>query len=137
MSVQRGDAQALAPAPVEVRFSGERLAIRPLRLGEALEIIGRAEPVIEAFLTVPGGVSAEDLGFFTRLVARHRNEVPQVLAIATGRDPDFIASGDLAEALELLMTVYRVNRDFFDQHLAPAVKRWRGSLDRSGDGQTQ
>ncbi|KAF1697993.1 hypothetical protein CSC62_07560 [Pseudoxanthomonas jiangsuensis] len=117
------EAQALSGAAVGVvAFAGERLEIRPLRFGQLLDILAVASPLIES-LTALGNASADDLGFFFELVRKHRQEVPQVLALATGREAAFIESAELDEVLDLFAAVYGANRDFFDQRLRPAIDR--------------
>src|SRR5690606_37043456 len=116
------EAQALAGLGTSVEFGGERLEIRPLRFGQALDILAIAAPVVESLAgnaeRIEGG---DDLSYFIGLFARHRKEVPQVLALAIGRDVAFIEGGEVDQILELFSAVYEVNRDFFDQRLAPAV----------------
>jgi len=133
------EVKALAGAGKTVEFGGERLEIQPLRFGEALDIIATAAPMVESLVDYAAkGAGVDEIAFFARLMAKHRAEVPRVLSIATRRDQAFIEAGDLAEAVDLCGTVYEVNRDFFDQRLAPVVAAWRERLtaDRPGAGQT-
>lgn len=129
------DVQALAGLGTTVEFGGERLEVRPLRFGQLLDILAVAGPVVQDLSA--GADSAEDeLGFFVGLFARHRKEIPYVLAMATGRDVAFIEDGELDQVLALFTAVYEVNRSFFDQRLAPAVQqlsaRWRGTAANGG-----
>ncbi len=123
------EVQALAGAGTAVEFRSERLEIQPLRFGQALEIIAAAAPLVEGLVAYASqsGLN-DDIVFFTGMLAKHGDQVPRVLAIASGRDAEFIKGGDLAETLELCGTVYEVNRDFFDQRLAPLFARWRARL---------
>lgn len=133
------EVKALAGVGKTVDFGGERLEIQPLRFGEALDIIAIAAPMVESLVDYAANASAADeVAFFARLMAKHRGVVPKVLSIATRREEAFIEAGDLAEAVDLCATVYEVNRDFFDQRLAPAITAWRDRLtaDRPGVGQT-
>lgn len=135
------EVQALAGTGTAVEFGSERLDVRPLRFGQLLDILAIAGPVVESLSAAAGpsadgfAAGADDIGFFVGLFSRHRKEVPQVLALAVGRDVDFIEAGELDQVLELFAAVYEVNRSFFDQSLAPALQklsaRWRG---RSGNG---
>lgn len=134
------EVQALAGTGVDVEFGGERLEIRPLRFGQLLDILAVAGPVVDS-LSSQGECdgAGDDINFFVGLVARHRKEVPQVLAIASGREVAFIEAGELDQVVNLFAAVYEVNRSFFDQSLAPTVQRlsakWR-TASGHGDGQT-
>jgi len=117
------EANALSGADAQVvEFGGERLEIRPLRFGQLLDIVAIASPMIESITALTSG-TGDDMAFFFELVRKHRREVPQVLALATGRDAQFIEDAEIDQVIELFVAVYGANRDFFDQRLRPAIAR--------------
>ncbi len=130
------EARDLAAFPSVVDFRNERLDIRPLKFGVGLDIICVASPVVEAIFARESGdaASVDDVAFFMGLIRQHRDDVVKVLALVAGRDADFIEGGDFAEVLELGVTAYAVNRDFFDQRLAPQLAAWRERVVRKGSG---
>lgn len=130
--------EAIAPSTHSVDYAGQRLEIQPLTVGQIPGVVRRARPVINAVMALEA-VSDEDeealLDLALDLVESRGDEVFEAVALMTGAEVELVKRGSLDEFVRLAMTVYRVNRDFFAQRLAPLVAEWRAGK-RGGAGKT-
>lgn len=131
--------EVIDPAPSSVVFRGERLEIRPLTVGAIPGIVRLARPVIDAVLElkqVPDEHSDGMVDLALDMVDKHGEALFQAVALAIGRDPDFVAASDLGEFIELCRKLVEVNRDFFVRRLAPLLAQRAQAKAGSGDGPT-
>ena len=116
--------EAIAPATTVVEYQGERLDIRPLTIGQIPEVVRRARPVIDSVLRLES-LDTEDQGALVDLVmdmiTEHGDGVFEAASVVTGLDVAVIRAGGPDEFLQLCVTVFEVNRDFFVRRLAPML----------------
>lgn len=134
------DLEVLDPAPRHVRFRGETLELRPLRLGDLPAFSRLVRPVIAEFL---GDRHPEWDGNDERMILEiselHGESILAAAAIATGRPVEWIeGSGSTAEILALVQAIVEVNRDFFTRAMLAEVRAQAPApaLPTGTDGQT-
>lgn len=135
----------LEPQARSVSFRGEGLEIRPLTVGQLPRLVRVARPVIDALFSQHAApempnegepVDHDTLDLMLDLIGNHGDAVFQAAAIAIGREPEWVAEGDLAEFAELATAVIEVNRDFFVRKLAPLLGGRAAIPASNGDGPT-
>ena len=122
------DLEVLDPAPRHVRFRGETLELRPLRLGDLPAFSRLVRPVIAEFLgdRHPEWEGNDDL-MILEITELHGERILAAAAIATGRPVAWIeGAGHGAEILALVREIVEVNRDFFIRAML-AVQRARAA----------
>lgn len=109
------DLDVIDPAPRRVRFRGEDLELRPLRLGDLPAFSRLVRPVIAEFVDGrhPEWIDNDDL-MILELTELHGESIINAAAIATGRPAAWIADVEsTAELVALVQEIVDVNRDFF------------------------
>ena len=109
------DLDVIDPAPHRVRFRGEDLELRPLRMGDLPAFSRLARPVIAEFVggQHPEWIDNDDL-MILELTELHGESIINAAAIATGRPVAWIADVEsTAELVALVQEIVEVNRDFF------------------------
>lgn len=109
------DLDVIDPAPRRVRFRGEDLELRPLRLGDLPAFSRLVRPVIAEFAggRHPEWIDNDDL-MIIELTELHGEAIIEAAAIATGRPAEWISAAESAtELLDLVREIVEVNRDFF------------------------
>ena len=109
------DLDVIDPAPRRVRFRGEDLALRPLRMGDLPAFSRLVRPVIAEFVggQHPQWADNDDL-MILELTELHGESIIHAAAIATGRPVAWIADVEsTAELVALVQEIVEVNRDFF------------------------
>ena len=109
------DLDVIDPAPRRVRFRGEDLELRPLRMGELPAFSRLVRPVIAEFVGDhhPQWRDNDDL-MILELTELHGEAIIDAAAIATGRPAEWISAAESAtELLDLVREIVEVNRDFF------------------------
>lgn len=109
------DLDVIDPAPRRVRFRGELLELKPLRLGDLPAFSRLVRPVIAEFVggRHPEWIDNDDL-MIIELTELHGEAILQAAAIATGESLEWIEGvEDTAELVALVQEIVEVNRDFF------------------------
>lgn len=117
---------ALVPEARTVDFRTERLALRPLTVGQLPALVRVAQPVVDAVLALeaaPGEQALVELAL--GLIANHGEAVIAAVAIAIRKDAAWVGDADTAEFLTLAIALFEVNRDFFVQTLGPRLQALR------------
>lgn len=130
------DLDILDPQPGVVQFRGERLEVRPLTIGQLPKFVRLARPIINALLDSPLDESSDValIDVLLDMVDQHGDSAIAAAALVTAKPVAWIEAGDPAEFVALAQTIFRVNRDFFTQKLAPLLGRvWPSA---SGNGPT-
>lgn len=108
------DLDVLDPAPIEATYRGERLAIKPLTIGQLPAFTRFVRPIVDEFNRGHEAWNTDDDSMVMDMLALHGEGIVQALAIATGKPADWIAAGtDPGELLALCMAAVQANRDFF------------------------
>lgn len=131
--------EVIDPVPVALSYRSERLEIRPLTVGAVPGIVRLARPVIDAVLnlqSVPEEGSEELVDLALDLIDQHGEALYSAVALAVGREREWIEGGDLGEFVELCRALVAVNRDFFARRLLPMLKPREQASAASGTGPT-
>lgn len=138
--MQQQDAmEVIAPVTNALDYRGERLEIWPLTVGAVPGIVRLARPVIDAVLnlqTVPEEGSEELVELVLDLIDQHGEALFGAVALAVGREREWIEGGDLGEFVELCQALVSVNRDFFVQRLLPMFRERGQASGGNGTGPT-
>lgn len=133
------DLDVLDPAPRRVRFRGEQLELRPVKIGDLPAFSRLVRPVIAEFSgnRHPQWDESDDL-MIVELTELHGEAIIEAAAIATGRPVDWIAEVEnAAELVDLVREIVEVNRDFFIRAmLAERAQAPARGLAAGEDGQT-
>ena len=130
------DLAVLDPASTAVDYVGERLEIKPLTIGQLPKLVRLARPLIDGLMDSDFDklTDGAEIGPLLDLLDQHSEGVFDAAALVTGRDREWIESGNPAEFVQLVRTVIEVNRDFFTRKLAPLLAA--RAKPSNGDGQT-
>ncbi|PRH82634.1 hypothetical protein [Arenimonas caeni] len=131
--------EVLEPAGSSVQYRGEAIEVRPLEIGQVPQLVRKCRGAVNVVLAMDSLPDTNELGFLDLvmdLVGSHGEELYEGVAICVGREPGWVAKGNLDEFVVLATAVFEVNRDFFVQRLAPLLGAGRKSPPASGDGPT-
>lgn len=110
----------LVPQAAEVRAGGELFEITPFKFGQipkVMRIMG------EAFASL----QSEEVPL-EELLESAGDQVMDLVALATGKDRDWVAGLLPDEGLRLVTAVLEVNGDFFMRRLGPVLDDLKGAL---------
>lgn len=118
------DLDILDPAPLAVRFRGEVLELRPLRIRDLPAFSRLIRPVIAEFIGDRHLEWADNDDLMViDLIDLHGDAILQAAAIATGRPLEWIEeTDDSAELVDLARGIVEVNRDFFIRAVLAAMR---------------
>lgn len=119
------DIDVIDPQPIEARFRGRVVQIRPLRVGQ-LPAFARAVAPIAGAVTQ----SLDSMGpaEFLHLLAEHGERVIDAVAIGSGVPKGELEDSDPAELLGLALPVIKANADFFARRLLPVLAGMRQAM---------
>lgn len=95
--------------PATVTVSGQAIEVRPLTLRQLGPFTRAMEPL--------GGLDLGDV----MAIARHTEAVVEAIAVATGRDLEWLWGLSPEDLVVLAGAVVEVNARFFSRTLAPAI----------------
>lgn len=125
--------EILAPDEGQVAYAGRTIVVRPFRVGRipaiAKHLLAVQPYLAQAFALLEkldkekkpeaqGRLMHEAM----TLLADHGDELFPPIAFALDVEEALIRDGDLAEFIDLLATLIRTNRSFFDQRLGGALE---------------
>lgn len=126
------DLNIIEPEGVKVQFAGQEVVVKPLVV-EQIPAISRALKGIS--------ISADDdiMDLVINTMADSGENLIEAVIIATGIPAETVRKAPVDDFVNLAMTVFEVNADFFVKRLAPMIKT---SIDRvraqmNGAGLTQ
>lgn len=116
--------QTIAPPRRSVPFRGEVLVVGPLRLEQLAPFITASRPIIGRVVLASGlmgqAAPVEVGAMILDLFEQDALAFAQALAVVTGKEPDWLAAGELDEVATLVEAVVALNKDFFVRRL-PAL----------------
>lgn len=125
------------PAPALVRFRGEQLELRPLRIGQLPAFSRLVRPIVAEFTPGrnPDWVDSDDL-MVLELTELHGEAIIEAAAIATGRPVDWIADVDsTTELVDLVRQIVEVNRDFFFRAIQAQLRAQEDPVEGQAEAQ--
>ena len=130
----------IIPPTRTVRFRGEQVQVTPLRLQQigpfitaSRTIIARVAMMVGAVDTAPAAATGAIL---LDLLEQDSADLAGALAVAVGRDAEWIAGGTLDEVADLLEAVVGLNRDFFAHRLRRLLMQAKPLAEDSTDSAT-
>ncbi|RLK57433.1 hypothetical protein BCL79_1839 [Stenotrophomonas rhizophila] len=130
----------IIPPTRTVRFRGEQVQVTPLRLQQigpfitaSRTIIARVAMMVGAVDTAPAAATGAIL---LDLLEQDSADLAGALAVAVGRDGEWIAGGTLDEVADLLEAVVGLNRDFFAHRLRRLLMQAEPLAEESTDSAT-
>lgn len=130
----------IIPPARTVRFRGEQLEVTPLRLQQIGPFITASRTIIARVAMMAGAVDAAPAAatgaILLDLLEQDSAELAGALAVAVGRDAEWIAGGTLDEVADLLEAVVGLNRDFFAHRLRRLLMQARPLAEESTDSAT-
>lgn len=134
------DNDVITPPTRTVAFRGEKLIVGPLRLQQIGPFITGSRTIIARVAMMAGAVDGSERAavgaILLDLLEQDGAEIAAALAVATGRDAEWIAGGTLDEVADLLDTVVGLNRDFFAHRLRRLLLQAKLQADESTDSPT-
>lgn len=134
------DDDVITPPTRTVAFRGEKLIVGPLRLQQIGPFITASRTIIARVAMMAGAVDGSARAavgaILLDLLEQDGAEIAAALAVATGRDAEWIAGGTLDEVADLLDTVVGLNRDFFAHRLRRLLLQAKLQADESTDSPT-
>lgn len=131
--------EVLEPEGSSVKYRGEAVEVRPLQVGQIPKLVRKAKGAVNVVLAMDHLPDTNDLGFIDLLMdmaGTHGEELYEGVAICVGKDPTWIAGGELDEFVLLATRVFEVNRDFFVRRLVPLLGAARAAKETNGAGPT-
>lgn len=134
------DDDVITPPTRTVAFRGEKLIVGPLRLQQIGPFITASRTIIARVAMMAGAVDGSERAavgaILLDLLEQDGAEIAAALAVATGRDAEWIAGGTLDEVADLLDAVVGLNRDFFAHRLRRLLLQAKLQADESTDSPT-
>ncbi|MCF3495388.1 hypothetical protein [Stenotrophomonas maltophilia] len=111
----------ISPPSRTLEFRGEKLHLTPLRLQQIGPFITASRTLIARVAMMAGAIEGSEHAavgtILLDLLEQDGTEIAAALAVATGRDAEWIAGATLDEIADLLEVVIGLNRDFFAHRL--------------------
>ena len=111
----------ISPPSRNLEFRGEQLHVTPLRLQQIGPFITASRTLIARVAMMAGAVEGSERAavgaILLDLLEQDGAEIAAALAVASGRDAEWIAGATLDEVADLLDAVVGLNRDFFAHRL--------------------
>lgn len=134
------DDDVITPPTRTVAFRGEKLIVGPLRLQQIGPFITASRTIIARVAMMAGAVDGSERAavgaILLDLLEQDGAEIAAALAVATGRDAEWIAGGTLEEVADLLDAVVGLNRDFFAHRLRRLLLQAKLQADEGSDSPT-
>ncbi|HDS1145987.1 TPA: hypothetical protein QDZ88_001019 [Stenotrophomonas maltophilia] len=130
----------ISPPSRTLEFRGETLHLTPLRLQQIGPFITASRTLIARVAMMAGAVEGSERAavgaILLDLLEQDGAEIAAALAVASGRDAEWIAGATLNEVADLLDAVVGLNRDFFAHRLRQLLLQVRLQAAESTDLQT-
>ncbi|HIE1460021.1 hypothetical protein [Stenotrophomonas maltophilia] len=125
----------ISPPSRNLEFRGEQLHLTPLRLQQIGPFITASRTLIARVAMMAGAVEGSERAavgaILLDLLEQDGAEIAAALAVATGRDAEWIAGATLDEIADLLDAVIGLNRDFFAHRLRRLLLQAKLQADES------
>ncbi|HAU81621.1 hypothetical protein [Stenotrophomonas bentonitica] len=131
---------AIIPPARTILFRGEQVEVTPLRLQQIGPFIAASRTIIARVAMMAGAVdtapAATTGAILLDMLEQDSAELAAALAVAVGRDAEWIAGGTLDEVADLLEAVVGLNRDFFAHRLRRLLLQAKRPAEESTDSAT-
>jgi hypothetical protein len=131
-STAQQELNVLFPDDGKMTVAGEEITIRPFKFRQIKALLGLAEKfqgrqLPEAFLDGEGKLVKPEASKFTfgelvKLVNANKEVVTEAIAIAAGKDNNWVDDLDQDVLIKLLALIYKVNVDFFTTQVLPLLE---------------
>ncbi len=109
----------LLPEPIEVEVGSETVAVSPLRVAQLAKVLAAAKPFLAQIQQGADGDAPED--GLLEIAAEHGDALIGTVAIAVGKEPDWVGGLLPDEFIRLAVAVFEANSSFFVQRVAPLI----------------
>jgi len=127
----------ISPPSRNLEFRGEQLHLTPLRLQQIGPFITASRTLIARVAMMAGAVESSERAavgaILLDLLEQDGAEIAAALAVATGRDAEWIAGATLDEISDLVEAVVGLNRDFFAHRLRQLLLQAKLQADANMD----
>ena len=107
------DLEKLIPQPVELTVGGEKLAIKPLKVGQMPAFLRAISPIMQH-------LTRAEIDWLT-LFGEHGDDLLSAIAIAVSKPRAWVDDLAADEAIVLAAKVIEVNADFFTRTVLPKL----------------
>ncbi len=129
------DLDDIISEPVTVKAGGREVQVRPMVPVQIARFARAIKPMSGAVPDSVAGARKLDKAALLDLFADHGEQIIAAVAAATDEDEAFIGTQcQVDELLELAITVFQVNADFFARRLAPVILRFVDSAAARSNG---
>ena len=130
----------ISPPSRNLEFRGEQLHVTPLRLQQIGPFITASRTLIARVAMMAGAVEGSERAavgaILLDLLEQDGAEIAAALAVASGRDAEWIAGATLDEIADLVDAVVGLNRDFFAHRLRQLLVQAKQQVDANTDSPT-
>ena len=130
----------ISPPSRTLEFRGKTLHLTPLRLQQIGPFITASRTLIARVAMMAGAVEGSERAavgaILLDLLEQDGAEIAAALAVASGRDAEWIAGATLDEVADLLDAVVGLNRDFFAHRLRQLLVQAKQQVDANTDSPT-
>jgi len=130
----------ISPPSRNLEFRGEQLHVTPLRLQQIGPFITAIRTLIARVAMMAGAVEGSERAavgaILLALLDQDGADIAAALAVATGRDAEWIAGATLDEIADLVDAVVGLNRDFFAHRLRQLLVQAKQQVDANTDSPT-
>ena len=134
------DDEVINPPTRKVAFRGEVVVVGPLRLQQIGPFISASRTIIARVAMMAGAIEGSERAavgaILLDLLEQDGAEIAAALAVATGRDAEWISGATLDEVADLLDAVVGLNRDFFAHRLRQLLVQAKLQAGASTDSPT-
>lgn len=134
------DLDVIIPPARRVPFRGEQVEVTPLRLQQIGPFITASRTIIARVAMMAGAVegapAAATGAILLDMLEQDSEVIAEALAVAIGREAEWIAGGTLDEVADLLEAVVGLNRDFFAHRLRRLLLQARPPAEESPNSAT-
>lgn len=113
----------LFPGAVVVEIDGQQIEVRPLRVRQLSAFARAVGPLLDAYEAVRqhGGIEGMAAEDWRSLIQDRADDVIAALAVALEKPPAWVGDLYLDGLMRLVVSVLRVNADFFAQRMMPVA----------------
>lgn len=121
----------LSGLPRTLMVKGQAVEVRPLTFMEVVRASKHLTPILKAVDAMD--LSSQEVANISMLIETAPEAMIKIASLSIKKDLDWFETLEADEGLDVLMTVYEVNKDFFVQRLLPKLKTLDlGKLNRLG-----
>ncbi len=117
-ATKKTDAEILFPDE-DIKIGDEVITVREFTFAESLKAVRLAQPIIRGLAAPLTELDEDNLSYndIDIVFAEHADNFMQLLAMTTGKDPEWIAQLPEADGQLLAMTFWSINSGFFTRRI--------------------